>query len=294
MVAIRVVTDSTADIPPQVASALGITVIPDEIIFGQQVYRDGIDITLERFEALLRSSRHFPKTAQPGLGVFLETYRRLGQDGAAGILSVHVGHRLSGMCSTAQAAAAELSSKVRVAVVDSRQLSVAQGWQAIAAARKAQRGASFEEIVALAQRLPALAYAAAMLDSLDHVRRGGRLGRLAAVMGAVLQVKPLISVMDGRPELLGKVRTQRKALDRLVEHVGLKAPFLALAVLHVGVPQLAADLADRLAAFHPRDRIMVKEVGVAVATHLGPGAVGVCLMSDDGTGIEPDVFEWRM
>lgn len=293
MATVRVVTDSTADIPPQFASALGITVIPDEIIFGQQVYRDGVDLTPRRFLELLNTNPHFPKTAQPSLGIFLDTYRRLGQDGA-GIVSVHVGYHLSGMVRTAQAAAAELASEVRVAVVDSQQLSLAQGWQVIAAARAAQQGASFEQVVALTQQLPPLAHAAAMLDSLDHVRRGGRIGRLAALTGAMLRVKPLINVVDGHAALLGNVRTRRKAMDHLVEHAATKSPFLALAVLHVGAPEAAADLTDRLSDLYPPDDILVSETGVAVATHLGPGAVGICLISDNGLGIESDLFQWSI
>jgi DegV family protein with EDD domain len=291
MITVRVVTDSTADIPPQLASALDITVIPDQVIFGQQPYRDGVDITLGRFLELLAMNPHLPKTAQPSLGVFLDTYRRLGQD-EAGIVSIHVGYHLSGMVRTAQAAAAELSSEVRVAVVDSQQLSMAQGWQVIAAARAAQQGASFDQVVALAQQLPPLSHAAAMLDSLDHARRGGRIGRLAALMGAALRVKPLINVVDGHPALLGNVRTRRKALDRLAEHVATKAPFLALAVLHVNAPEAAASLADRLSTFYPRDNIPVGETGAAVATHLGPGAVGICLVSEPEGGIDPGLFYW--
>jgi DegV family protein with EDD domain len=293
MATVRVVTDSTADIPPRLASALDITVIPDVITFGQQVYQDGVDITLEQFRELLLTSRHFPKTAHPGLGVFLEVYRRLGQDGA-GIVSIHVGRHLSGLLSAAQTAAAELSPRVRVTVLDSQQLSVGQGWQVIAAARAAQQGASFEEVVALAQRLPPLAHAVAMLDALDYMRRGGRMGRLTALMGAMLRVKPLINVVDGHPALLGNVRTRQRALDRLVEYVSIRAPFLAVAVLHVGAPEWAANLADRLSGFHPRERVLVRETGVAVAIHLGPGAVGTCVISDTGLGIEPDLFQWKV
>ncbi len=293
MTTVRVVTDSTADIPPQVASALGMTVIPDNVIFGKREYRDGVDITPEHFYELLATNRHFPKTAHPGLGVFLDTWRQLGRDGV-GIVSIHVGYHLSGMVRTAQSAAVELSPSVRVTVVDSQQLSMAQGWQAVAAARAAQQGASFEEVAALAQQLPPLAHAAAVLDSLDHVRRGGRIGRAAALMGAALRVKPLIEVVDGRAAPLANVRTRRRALDRLVEHVSAKAPFLALAVLHAGAPETADSLVDRLSVLHPRDRILVSEVGAAVATHLGPGAMGVCLVQDTGIGIEPDLFQWKV
>lgn len=291
MAAVRIATDSTADIPPHIASALNITVIPDEVIFGQQSYRDGVDLSLARFLELLAINPHFPKTAQPGLGMFLETYRRLGQDGA-GIVSIHVGDRLSSMARTAQAAANELSSEVRVTVVDSQQLSMAQGWQAVAAAQMARQGASFEQVVALARQLPPLAHAAAMLDSLDHVRRRGRIGRMAAAMGTALQLKPLINVVEGQAAQLGNVRTCRKALDRLVEHASSRAPFLALAVLHVGVPETAGELADRLSHLCPRERILLSETGAAVATHLGPGTVGVCLVSDRGDGIAPHLFHW--
>jgi DegV family protein with EDD domain len=287
------VTDSTADIPPQTASALDITVIPDEVIFGESAFRDGVDLTPQRFRELLATSQHFPKTAHPGLGVFLDTYRRLGADGAA-IVSIHVGYHLSGMVRAAQAAAAELSSLVRVAVVDSQQLSMAQGWQVIAAAWAARQGASFDEVVALAQRLPPLTHAVAMLDSLEHVWRGGRIGRAAALMGAALRVKPLITVVDGQAVPLANVRTQRRALDRLVEHVGTRTPLLALAVLHVGAPEAAQSLVEQLSALYPQDGILVSETGAAVATHLGPGAVGVCLVSDAGAGIGPEFFQWKV
>lgn len=293
MATVRLVTDSTADIPPRLASALGITVIPDEIIFGQQSYRDGVDITLERFLELLVANPHLPKTAQPSLGTFLNTYRQLSHEGSK-IVSVHVGDHLSGMVRTAQAAAQELSPEVHIAVVDSQQLSMAQGWQVIAAARAAREGASFEQVVALAQQLPPLTCAAAMLDSLDYVRRGGRIGRLAALLGAALRVKPLINVVDGQPALLGNVRTQRKALASLTEHVATKSPFLALAVLHAAAPEAAADLADQLGALYPREHILVGEVSAAVATHLGPGAVGVCLVSENGSGLKPDLFQWQI
>lgn len=292
MTTVRVVTDSTADIPPQLASALRITVIADDIIFGEQVYRDGVDITPERFRELLVTNQSFPKTAHPALGVFLDTYRQLGQTGAE-IVSVHVGDHLSGMVRTAQVAAEEVSSLVRVAVVDSQQLSMAQGWQVIALARVAQQGASFDEVVALAQRLAPLAHAAAVLDSLDHVLRGGRIGRAMALMGTVLRVKPLINVVDGVAAPLANVRTWPRALDRLVEYVSAKAPFLALAVLHAGALEAAESLADRLSTLHPRDRILVGEAGAAVTTHLGPGAVGICLVPEAGTGIDPALFEWR-
>jgi DegV family protein with EDD domain len=291
MAAIRVVTDSTADIPPQIASDLGISVIPDEVIFGRQTFRDGVDITLSRFLQLLSADSHFPKTAHPGLGVFLETFRRLGRDGSD-LVSIHVGGRLSGMVSSAQVAAKELASEVRVAVIDSQQLSMGQGWQALAAARSARRGASFEEVVALARQLSSLAHVAAVLNSLEHIRRSGRIGRLTALLGSVLQVKPLISVEGGEPVLVGNARTLRRALARLVEFAADKETPLALAVLHAGAPKAAQNLADGLGEFYPRHRILLGQTGAAVATHLGPGAVGLCMVAGSAQGIDSDLFRW--
>lgn len=291
MTSVRVVTDSTADIPPQIASELGITVIPDQVIFGDQTFSDGVGITLPRFLELLSSDSPFPKTAHPGLGTFMETYRQLGRDGAD-VVSIHVGSRLSGMFSSAHTAAAEVASEVRVAVIDSQQLSMGQGWQVLAAARAARRGASFEEVVALAQRLPSMAHVAAVLDSLEHIRRSGRIGRLMALLGSVLQIKPLISVMDGEPVLLGNVRTIRRALAHLEQFAANKTSPLAMAVLHAGAPETARDLADGLDEFFPRDRVLLSETGTAVATHLGPGTIGLCMIADAGGTVDPSLFHW--
>jgi len=291
MPSVHVVTDSTADVPPRIAASLGITVIPDEVIFGQRSYRDGVDITLQQFLSRLATDPHLPQTAQPSLGTFLQVYRHLNQN-AAGIVSIHVGHHLSGMVGTAQAAAAELASEVPVAVIDSQQLSMGQGWQVIAAAQAVRLGYAFEEVVSLARRLPATARVAAMLDSLEHVRRGGRIGRVTALVGDALRVKPLIGVTGGQPVVLGNVRTQGKALARLADLVAADVPFGAVAVLHTGAPAAAEQLADLLGAFFPRQQILLAETGATVATHLGPGAVGCCLMLAADREIDARLFRW--
>lgn len=273
---VRVVTDSTADIPPEMAAELGIAVIPCLVSFGEEVFQDRVELSPDAFFSRLQESGQMPTTSQPPPGAFEQVYLQLTEEGAEGIASIHLPRRLSGTYNSAWAAAQAVSERVPVRVLDCGNVAMALGWSAILAARRARRGASVEEVVQAAEEtFPRLRVWAA-LDTLEFLRRGGRIGAAQALLGTMLQVKPLIVVQDGEVQPLERVRTARRALERLRQIAAEHAPFTELAILHTRHPQAAAELADSLAELHPRERMVIFEAGPVLATHAGPGALGLC------------------
>jgi DegV family protein with EDD domain len=271
---IKVVTDSAADIPSELAQRLDITVLPCYIIFGSEVYRDGVDLTPREFYDKLATSPILPTTSQPPLGLFVETYQNLLQK-SDGIVSIHIASTLSGIFNAARVAADALSPDP-IVVIDSQQLSMGAGWQVIMAAQAAQEGHTLEEVVSLVQAVQPRVRAAAMLDNLEHVRRGGRISRVTALMGTALRVKPLLQIVSGEVMASATVRTRRQALRHLAELMAAQGSFIELCVAHADAADAAQEVVERLSRVHPRERLLVCQAGAAVTTHLGLGAVGVC------------------
>jgi DegV family protein with EDD domain len=271
---IKVVTDSAADVPSELAQRLDITVLPCYVIFGSEVYRDGVDLTPREFYDKMATSLILPTTSQPPLGLFVETYQNLLQE-SEGIVSIHVASTLSGIFNAARVAADALSA-APIAVVDSQQLSMGAGWQVIMAAQAAQEGHTLAEVVSLVQAIRPRACAAAMLDSLEHVRRSGRINWVTALMGTALRVKPLLQIVTGEVTAIATVRTREKALRRLVELMAAQGAFRELCVAHADAAEAAQEIVERLSTVHPRERLLICQVGAAVTTHLGLGAVGIC------------------
>ncbi len=271
---VRVVTDSASDIPPAMARELEITVVPCNVHFGQRTYRDGVDLNSDEFFAELARSPILPTTSQPSVGTFEETYRRLAEE-TDQIISIHLPEKLSVTLNSARLAAQALS-EIEIAIVDSGQVSMSQGWLAIIAARAARQGKSLADIVALVRDAIPRLRLVAMLDTLEYIRRGGRIGRVAAMLGTLLKVKPLVQVLHGEALPLENARTRRGALRRLAEIAADMAPFEELAVMHAHAPALAQELAGMLAHLHPPERILIGQVGAILGTHVGPGAVGIC------------------
>lgn len=273
---VQIITDSTTDIPPDLAQRLGITVIPCLVRFGEKFYRDGVDLTREAFYALLRQSP--VATSQPPIGVFEQIYRQAAERGRE-ILSIHAAGRLSGIYNAACAAARNLPQAI-VEVIDSRSASLGAGLLAVAAAEAAQRGESLAAIAAQVQEMAGRVRVLAVLDTLDYIRRGGRVAWALAIIGSLLSIKPLVMLKEGQVDLLERPRTLSAALRRLVERVRELGPLEQVWVLHTQAPEAAARLADMLAALFPRERMVIAEAGVTIAAHAGPGAVGVaCLVT---------------
>jgi len=295
---VRVVTDSTADLPPEIACELGITVVPLKVLFGEETYRESVDITPDRFFQMLREHPVHPTTTQPSVGDFLEAYERLAAD-ADGILSIHISAKLSGTLGAAQAARAALPKPcpregpearagwvedegpearagwVPVELVDSGTASMAMGLAVIKAARAAQAGASLAEATAVARDILGRFRLWAMLDTLEYIRRGGRIGRAQAFLGSVLQVKPIITVQDGEVYPVERVRTRSRALQRLAE-LALSFPAAEeFVVLDATTPEDSDWLEGQLRAAHPQVPVTRARLGAVLGTHCGPGAVGV-------------------
>lgn len=276
---VRVVTDSIADIPDSFVNELGIMVVPCNVHFGAETYRDGIDLTNEAFYARLRTSSNLPTTSQPAVGVFEETYRQLLKK-ADGIVSIHIPAKVSGTFNSAVTAAQAVSAE-RIVVIDSTQISMALGWIVIRAAQAARQGCDLDEVAQVARSVIPRTRLVAVMDTLEYAQRGGRIGKGVALMGTLLRVKPIIQFLHSEVLPVENVRTHRRALQRLVELVAEYQPLEEVAIVHADAPDSAQEVRSLLGTFMPVERIPVAEAGPVLGTHAGPGAVGVaCLLKD--------------
>ncbi|MBV8084955.1 MAG: DegV family protein [Chloroflexi bacterium] len=274
---VAVVTDSTADIPPPRAVELGIHVVPLVVRIDETSYEDGTELPATMFYEKLKEAKSVPSTSQPSVGAFQATYEAIAADE---IVSIHISSKLSGTLNSARTAAAEVNGK-RIEVVDSAQVSLSLGYVAIAAAEAAQAGATFDEVCALAQREVQQAGFYAVLDTLNHARRSGRIGFAQALLGSMLQVKPILALRAGEVRPVDRPRTMRKALERLAELTRRDAPFAYLAVPHADNEPMAQELAALLADVSP-GTIDVVHTGATVGSHCGPGAVAACYLRKRG------------
>ncbi len=271
----HIVTDSTAALPPQVAEQHGIAVIACHINLSGQTYREGIDITQSEFYRRLRSWERL-QTAQPGIGVFAETYRRLLADGRP-VVSIHLGSGYSGVYGAACLAAQEVDPE-RITIVDGRQVSLCTGWLAIRAAEMAAAGASADEVTRHVHELAPRLRLFALIDDLRYLRRSGRVNLASIVLGQLFSIKPIIAVHDNHANLVGKARTLNRGLDRLVAMAGEVGPIERMAVLHADAVDTAAELAKRAACLVDRQELPIADAGTIISGHGGPGAVGLACM----------------
>ena len=275
MTRVAVVTDSTAALPDAVLDKYDVTVVPLQVVLGSRVGAEGVDVTSADVANAL-TSRAAVSTSRPSPQSLLDVYRRLADGGAEHIVSAHISAGLSGTCEAARLAATEAT--VPVHVVDSRSTAMGRGFPVRAAAEAAAAGAAVEDVLATTYAAVDRTRVMFYVDSLDALRRGGRIGQAAALVGSALLVKPLLQVEDGRIGLLEKVRTTSKALARLEDLVAEAAGEVAVdvAVHHLAAPDRAQAFADRLRARLPGLRtVYVSEVGAAVGAHVGVGLLGV-------------------
>jgi len=271
---VKIVTDSTADIPPELAG--DITVVPCFVQFGETSYLDGVDITREQFYARLTSDAVLPKTAAPSAGIFEETYRRVAADGDE-VISLHVASTLSGMFNSARLGA-EAAPEAHVTVYDSETVTMSLGWMCMAAARAAWQHQSVAQIIALLNDMKTRAHVFAALDTLDFLRRSGRVSWASAMMGQLLNVKPIVGVYRGVVSLLERVRTRARSVQRLEELVTGLGKLDYLAVLHTTAQEAAQQLARDLAHLAPPP-IPVIEVTPVIGTHVGPNGLGLAAIA---------------
>lgn len=271
---VRIVTDSTADLPPGMAEELGVVVVPLRVSFGDEVYRDGVDLTPDQFFAKLAASSSLPTTSQPSAGDFLEVYQALHQE-ADGIVSIHIAASLSGTVQSALLARQSLQAACPIEIVDSRSVSLGLGLVVIKAAAAARAGAPLADVVAVARRALQRLHIFFMVDTLEYLQRGGRIGRAQAFLGTLLQVKPILCLRDGEVHPLERTRTRARALDRLFELISALPCVSDYGVIHATTPDDAQALAQRLRAATPHAQLYMSRLGPVVGTHAGPGVVGV-------------------
>jgi len=279
--AVRIVTDSTADLPLSFAHDLGISVVPLSVIFGDEVFREGIDISHDLFYDKLIRGKELPTTSAPSVGDFLEVYEPLLKE-TDEIVSIHISSKLSATCSNACQAAQILADRgARIEVVDSQVVSLGLTFATLAAARVAREGGSVEQIKAAVESTIQRIRIYVMLDTLEYLRRGGRIGRARAFLGAVLRVKPLLSLRDGEVHPEERVRTKAHAMERLFQIATSYPNVREVAIGYSTSPQDAHDLQQRLAAVMPHVNIWVTRVGPVIGTHAGPGALGLGLLEGE-------------
>lgn len=284
--AVVVVTDSTAYLPPGVAAQRGIRVVPLEVRLGDRTGRDGEDIGPAELRAALADRHLTVQTSRPTPAAFAAVFRAALADGASGIVSVHLSRELSGTWDAARVAAAEVDPD-QVRIVDSRAMAMGLGFAVLAAADAAEAGSGGAGVEAAAADVAARCRVFFSVDDLDRLRRGGRIGAAAKLFGTALAVKPLLHLAEGRIVPLEKVRTTARAAQRLVDLAVQAAGEGAvdLAVHHLGAARRAEELAERLRERLPgAERLLVSEVGAVVGAHAGSGLLGVVVVPDKTCG----------
>lgn len=269
---LRIVTDSTCDLPEETVNRHGITVIPLNITQGNHTYLDGVDLTRDEFYAQLPSYRPAPRTATPGPDIFHQAYERLAEKGAQAILSIHISEKLSATVNSARMAA-EQFRKIPVTVLDSGQLSLGMGFLIEKAAQMAELGGNVEDILSRLQDLMKRTYVFASLKTLEYLRRGGRMHFAVARLGEMLQIKPLLHMHQGNPSAY-RARTQRRAAERLLEWLQEYAPYDRLAIVHAGVQHEAKSMLQHIQEYLPEGDIPIVQITPVLGAHLGIGALG--------------------
>ena len=282
---IEIITDSSAHLPPDQRQLHDIKIVPLKAIFGTQVYRDEIDLSNKQFYEMLPKAKEHPTTSQPSAGEFIEVYRPLLEAGKE-IVSLHLPTKLSGTYASACAAKTELENQFRravpITIVDTPWVSMALGMLCIAAAQAAEAGKSREEVVAIVNALIPKLNLIFVVDTLEYLRRGGRIGGARALMGTLLNVKPMLQLQDGQVEPLEQPRSRSKALKRLIEILEQRADRkpLHVGILHAFAIKEAAALEHQIRARFDCRQVYTSEIGSVIGVHTGPNAIGLAFYTD--------------
>jgi DegV family protein with EDD domain len=274
---IQIVTDSTCDLPSETIRQYGITVLPLNIHIRDQAYLDGVDLSREEFYRQLPTLNPFPKTASPSPAVFLRLFERLADEGAQAILSIHISESLSATVNEARIAAGQFS-RIPVTVLDSTQLSLGTGFLVEKAAQLAEAGHSLEEIVSALKEQMQRSYVFASLQTLEYLRRSGRMHSAVAHIGEFFKIKPILFMNQGKP-VVHRARTQKNATAQLLNLLEQYAPFERLAIVHAGIEAEAQALRESVRAYWPENDVPVVQITPVLGAHLGIGALGFACIS---------------
>ncbi len=286
---VKVVTDSTADIPSQLVQQLGISVVPVYLRFGDEVYRDGVDIDGDEFYQRLVDSPVHPSTSQPTPEDFAIVYKELLKE-TDEIVSVHVTQKMSGTYNSAVQGKEMAAARSRVEVVDSLSVSMGLGLIVMAAARLTQAGASLQKVVEEIKSTIPQIHLLGVFDTLKYLARGGRIGKAKALLGSILSVKPLITMRDGELVPAGLARTRSKGIERLFEFAEKALIIQELAIIHSTTPDEASSLKERMASIFEREQIYLVRLGPALGVHGGPGTL-ILALKGKMSGIRQGVSE---
>ncbi len=268
---IAFVTDSTADIPAETRALHGIEVVPAVVNMDGKSYQDGVDLSREEFYTLLPKLTVPPTTSAPSVGAFQERYEKLFKSGASNVVSIHPPNGLSGIFNAARLAA-ELFGE-RVKVLDSGQVSLGMGLQVIMAAEVAERGAILDEVLSLLESVRQRVRVAALLETMEYIRRSGRVSWAKAILGNLFRIQPLIELRYGIVERLGQARTRLQGVERLTETLNSWGPLERLAVLHTNAESAARQLLEDVKSKVSVPPLVVN-VTTAIGTHVGPNGLG--------------------
>jgi len=276
---IRIVTDSSCDLPQDIIHEHRITVIPLFINVGDISYLDGVNLSHQEFYERLPGFRPAAKTAAPGPDVFRKVFEQLAFEGATEILSIHVSTKLSAIVDIARTAAKE-TTHLPVTVFDSRQLSLGTGFQVLAAAQAATEGRSLNEILSMLEEQIRRTHVFAALDTLEYLKRSGRMNFAISALGTLLEIKPFMKMYNGEPTA-ERVRTRKGAIKRLVELLEEYGPYEKVALLHSHALQRAEALLQEVRSLLPVGEIWVEEITPVLGTHIGPGVIGFACISKE-------------
>ncbi len=275
MARIRVITDSACDVPEEIARRLDIDIVSLTIRFGDEEFTDRVDLSPAQFWAKCKKSKTLPETAAPSPGAFQRAYERAKTDGCDGVIVLTISAALSATNQSAQLAATTVANEIPVRIVDTKAVSMAQGLLAIEIGELALTGASLDALVEHAEVLKAKVGVVAMLDTLEHLVKGGLIGGARALLGQVLSVKPLLELKDGVVAEAGRQRTRAKALQAIVDVAKSHAPLRRLALVHGDAHDIKST--QELVAQIPTEfDLIVTDMGPVVGTHGGPGIVALC------------------
>jgi DegV family protein with EDD domain len=275
---IKIVTDCSADIPPEILTELGITVVPLYVRFDDEVFKVGVDITNDEFYKRLVDGNTFPNTIQPSPMDFKQVYEKLAPD-ADGIVSIHLSEKFSGTYQSARQAAEMMDGKCRVEVINSDSMTIGLCMICIAAARAALDGATLEETVKVAEEAIPEIHFLALFDSLKYLAKGGRIGKAKGLLGSMLNIKPMLSMKDGIVIPVSQVRSFSKGVEQLYNFMANalkeKANVKELAIMYNTTLKEAKALAERIAPLYPIDKIIMGQIGPILGAHAGPNLIVV-------------------
>ena len=275
--AVKIVTDTLSDITGELIDELGITVVPLYVRFGEEVFRDRVEISSEEFYHRLLTENVLPSTTQPTPNDFMEVYNKLAEE-TDEILVIVVSSRLSGTYQSAQQAKDSFKGKCHIEIIDSLLVAMPQGLSVISAVKAAQGGAGLDDVVQLARNSIQRSHLVAYFDTLKYLAKGGRIGKAQGLLGSMLSVKPILTIKDGEMAPLTRVRSLNAGMDYLYNVVAGMPNIEALAVEYTTTPDMADELTERLGAIYPKEKIYRSVISPVIGTYAGPGAVAVTIM----------------